>query len=83
MIKILNTYGNTGYELMHGDYDVLAKLQDNCTNGDMIKALFPNACITDHFEGNAPIGDIIYIRLDKYQEMRVQEDWWNAPYERG
>ncbi len=50
------------------------------TNGDVIKALFPDAKITDHFELGTPIGNIIYIRLCKYQEMRVQQDWWNAPY---
>ena len=50
------------------------------TNGDMIKALYPTAEITDHFELGTPIGNIIYIRLDRYQEMRVQQDWWNSPY---
>ncbi len=52
------------------------------TNGDVIKALFPDAKITDHFELGTPIGNIIYIRLCKYQEMRVQQDWWNAPFEK-
>ena len=55
-------------------------IPENATNGDMIKALYPTAEITDHFELGTPIGNIIYIRLDKYQEMRVQQDWWNTPY---
>lgn len=51
---------------------------EGATNGDMIRAIFPSASETDHF--NSPIGNIIYIRLEEYQEMRVQQDWWNAPY---
>lgn len=56
------------------------EIAGNATNGDMIKALFPSASVTDHFILGSPIGNIIYIRLEKHQEMRVQEDWWNAPY---
>lgn len=58
------------------------EIAGNLTNGDVIKALFPNASETDHFILDSPIGDIIYIRLRKYQEMRVQQDWWNAPYKK-
>ena len=57
-------------------------IKSGATNGDVIKAMFPNAKITDHFELGTPIGNIIYIRLCKYQEMRVQQEWWNAPYKR-
>ena len=52
------------------------------TNGDMIKAMFPSASETDHCILDSPIGKIIYIRLEEYQEMRVQQEWWNAPYKR-
>ena len=55
-------------------------IPDNATNGDMIKALFPSASETDHFILNSPIGNIIYIRLEEHQEMRVQQEWWDAPY---
>lgn len=56
------------------------ELPENPTNGDMIRAIFPDAEITDHFEMGTPIGNIIYVRLCKYQDMRVQQNWWNAPY---
>ena len=55
---------------------------DNATNGDVIKAMFPDAEVTDHFISGT-IGKIIYVRLVEYQEMRVQEDWWNALYKGG
>ena len=54
--------------------------KENPTNSDVIKAVFPDAYETDHFILNSPLGNIVYIRLGKYQEMRVQEGWWNAPY---
>lgn len=53
------------------------------TNGDVIKALFPDVHITDHFELATPIGNVIYVRLNKHQEMRVQQKWWDAPYKGG
>lgn len=59
-----------------------SKVLSEMTNGEVIKALFPSASETDHFILNSPIGNIIYIRLEKYQEMRVQQDWWNAPYKK-
>lgn len=55
-------------------------IPSNATNEDVIRAMFPTAIRTDHFILNSPIGNIIYIRLDGHQEMRVQEDWLNTPY---
>ena len=53
---------------------------DNPTNGDVIKAMFPNVHVTDEFRLMKPLGTILYLSISRFQEMRVQEDWWNAPY---
>jgi len=77
MIKILNIQGKTGYELMHGDYDVLAELKDNCTNGDMIKAMFPSVRIYQSGGYTSCLFQPSVMLED------TKSDWWNAPYERG
>ena len=62
-----------GYAIQHGTV-----LPDNPTNGDMIKALFPNIkwfineddeIFTDHKTLNS-------------NRVALTRDWWNAPYER-
>lgn len=72
MIEILNVQDKNGYELMNGNYDVLAKLPDNCTNGDVIKAMFPNELLTS-LVGTLWWGD----------NMSFNKEWWNAPYKAG
>ena len=48
---------------------------DNATNGDMIKALFPN------YESRYdPEYEIITGHLDKTHRHNFNLDWWNAPY---
>ena len=42
---------------------------DNATNGDVLKALFPNERI-GHCEDCTDLGDI----------ATFDDDWWNAPY---
>lgn len=61
-------------------------IPDGATNGDMIKAMFPNARVSNTFPtlGN----DIIYyIFIEEVNgitnEMRVMKSWWNAPYKGG
>ena len=55
-------------------------IPDNATNGDMIKALFPNFQIneewkaTRHFELSTDCTEITGI---------ATSDWWNSPYKRG
>ena len=46
-------------------------IPDNPTNGDMIKALFPNERI-GHCENCTDLGDI----------ATFDDDWWNAPYKK-
>ena len=72
ILNIQNTKEHKGLELMYGYYDVLAKLPDNATNGDMIKAMFPNELLTS-ITGTLWLGD----------NMSFNKEWWNAPYQRG
>lgn len=55
----------------------------NATNGDMIKAMFPNAkvsAIFPSFNGD----EVYYVSIEKVGgvtiEMRVMKSWWNAPF---
>ena len=48
------------------------------TNGDMIKAMFPNIKIHEHEKTD--ICDA-YIQIDIWDfSIYVSKDWWNAPY---
>ena len=51
-------------------------ISDNVTNGDMIKAMFPNVEIyTD------VINEIVDIEIcEDSSELRCSVEWWNAPY---
>lgn len=76
MIEILNiqdTEEHKGFELIYGYYDVLAKLPDNATNGDIIMAMF-NCMVIEVSKGKVYV-EHIYFPFD--------EDWWNAPYKKG
>ena len=45
---------------------------NNLTNGDMIKAIFPNARIFTFKE---------YVVIDiAIQQIAIWNEWWNAPY---
>ena len=50
-------------------------IPDNATNGDVIKAMFPNAKIEHQ-------GGIIRFIVDCWS-FQIAEDWWNAPYQKG
>lgn len=43
------------------------------TNGDMIKAMFPNLKYEEH-------GNSVTVYFDKKIGTIVTHDWWNAPY---
>lgn len=49
--------------------DVVYNIEDNATNGDMIKAIFPNELLTS-----------ITSTLWWGDNMSFNKDWWNAPY---
>lgn len=56
---------------IEGDYDIVAKLPNNATNGDVIKMMFPDytyvgTCVIDKY-ANILLHDVNY-------------KWWNSPY---
>ena len=58
-------------------------IPDNATNGDVIKAMFPNFRQTDHFELTETC-EIDYFRNgNEICEIRCSNEWWNAPYQKG
>ena len=65
----------TGYEYINGNYRVLAHLQNNTTNGDIIKAMFPN------YEFSIE-GKWVHIEFNERSYTFCPVEWWNAPYER-
>ena len=49
---------------------------EDMTNGDIIKAIYPNCEIEE-------MGDTVFIeRYDPYCKCQFNIKWWNAPYER-
>lgn len=58
-------------------------LPDNATNGDVIKAMFPQVIFTDSMvEGYVCTIECHLIGRDT-KTMYFNADWWNAPYEGG
>ncbi len=54
-------------------------IPENLTNGDMIKAMFPNIESID-----APLMKIyVYVYTKDNKCMRFDSDWWHAPYKKG
>ena len=53
-------------------------IPDNATNGDMMRALYPNLIICKGYEN---IHAVVIVIEDTMMSFR--EDWWNAPYKRG
>lgn len=53
-------------------------IPDGATNGDMIKAMFPNARVDDTSE---KFGQLSICTHDA--KSVFSSDWWNAPYKRG
>ena len=54
--------------------------KENPTNGDVIKAMFPNVLRSNYIENDMLI---LYLQDENESEMVVPENWWNAPYEGG
>lgn len=61
-------------------------IPEGATNGDMIKAIFPDTRVSQtfiSFNGD----EVYYVPIDKFNgitnEMRVMKSWWNAPYKKG
>ena len=51
-------------------------IPNNATNGDVIKAMFPNTDIEIH-------NITVYVMFDMYSNVIPFDlDWWNAPYQK-
>lgn len=48
------------------------------TNGDMIKAMFPNISINEK-----EFTDLVMVYKLDHHRKAFSEDWWNAPYKEG
>lgn len=77
--KVLNEYVYEGRTLKEW-IDLMASgklviLPNNATNGDVIKALFP--------DGSQVKGAGIYVMNDNKSNVFYDFDWWNASYKGG
>lgn len=56
-------------------------IPENATNGDVIKALFPN-CEQKEPMYNGYFEKYFDNDLENASYMRVSKDWWNLPYKK-
>lgn len=80
MFKATQTYysDNTTRLSMKSCIEKIANgtpIPDNATNGDVIKAMFPNAWRSNYIDSD----NKCTLYIDDY-ELEVDIDWWNAPY---
>ena len=54
-------------------------IENGATNGDVIKAMFPNIKFDEYYEEYRG-----YDNTEKFPKRKIEVDneWWNAPYER-
>ena len=72
--------------ILEANIDMLAKtirngtpIPDNATNGDVIKAFYPDAVV-----GSNNLGKVIFLRPNATVVIEDRmSDWWNAPYQKG
>lgn len=77
--KLINNARAKTFGLRICDIDnaqTILAIPDNPTNGDMIKAMFPNIEMWGESKNtlNYSLGGMIH---------RVLKSWWNAPYKKG
>jgi len=70
-----------------GDYDIPIHnaiiIPKNATNGDMIKAMFPDAEVVEvkYFDGIVSHYQVNFGKINGNQNIvNFKSDWWNAPY---
>lgn len=56
-------------------------LPDNATNGDVIKALFPDATVYSYKDSYDMYSDVVICPQNSM--LAADRDWWNAPYKGG
>lgn len=61
------------------------EVPEDATNGDMVKAMFPNTSVCNTFP-SLNNDEVYYIFISETNgatnEMRVMKSWWDAPYKR-
>lgn len=65
---------------IEGDFDWVVDLPRNATNGDVIKAMFPNASFHYH-KASDIVEDYVSVNIndcDTIQDYTMA--WWNTPY---
>ena len=73
--SIFREYSNKNVEMLEEAILNGILLPDDATNGDVIKALFP--------DGSQVKGASIYIMNDNKSNIFYDFDWWNALYKAG
>lgn len=77
---LLSTYDDCSMELEVLDRQPLVSaitISERTTNGDMIKAIFPNVeCREDR------LGNVFVVSDAQLGYIVFRENWWNAPYKR-
>ena len=58
------------------DCPIKAEIPDNATNGDVIKAMFPNCALTCNIMGEEFICEF----NGNKKKSIADREWWNAPY---
>jgi hypothetical protein len=78
--ELLSVYDDVSMEFEVLDRQPLVSaipIRDKMTNGDMIKAMFPNVeC------GKDELGNVFIISSSQLGYIVLRESWWNAPYKR-
>ena len=64
------------FDAIHG-----TPIPDNATNGDVIKAMFPQMNINEEWKATRH-GEIIENEITEVT-IAGTSDWWNAPYQKG
>lgn len=75
---LLSAYDDLSMELEVLDRQPLVSaipISDKMTNGDMIKAMFPNVEYREDILGN-----VFIISSAQLGHIVFRESWWNAPY---
>jgi hypothetical protein len=56
----------------------VVEIPEGATNGDMIKAMFPNAIIEIN-----ELGSMVHVKYNNHTcWVNYELDWWNAPYKK-
>ena len=68
-----------GYDKFIFLFRINMLLDKHCNNGDMLQALFPDIKVITQFDN--PFGDRFMLFTLNNNDVQVELDWWNAPYE--